>query len=200
MYLLNMYEVFEAYMTSQASFTAEELKLMRSLATEKKLRKRQLLLQEGEICRHKIFVAKGLLKAYLLKEDGMEYIMRFSPENTWAIDHESFNNQTPSKYYIEALEDSEVVLLNYDNTLQLLETIPAFRMLNDKLKALSLDASQQRILSNISATSEEKYRDFITSFPDVFRRVPLHMVASYLGVSRETLTRIRQAQLKQTRE
>lgn len=195
-----MYEDFETYMTAQASFTAAELKLMRSLTTEKKLRRRQFLLQEGEVCRHKIFVTKGLLKAYLLKDDGMEYIMRFSPENTWAIDHESFNNQTPSKYYIEALEDTEVILLNYDNTRQLLETIPAFRMLNDKLKALSLDASQQRILSNISYTSEEKYQDFIASFPDVFRRVPLHMVASYLGVSRETLSRIRQAQVKQTKE
>ncbi len=195
-----MYEDFETYMTAQASFTAAELKLMRSMTTEKKLRRRQFLLQEGEVCRHKIFVTKGLLKAYLLKDDGIEYIMRFSPENTWAIDHESFNNQTPSKYYIEALEDTEVILLNYDNTRQLLETIPAFRMLNDKLKALSLDASQQRILSNISYTSEEKYQDFIASFPDVFRRVPLHMVASYLGVSRETLSRIRQAQVKQTKE
>lgn len=195
-----MYEDFETYMTAQASFTAAELKLMRSMTTGKKLRRRQLLLQEGEVCRHKIFVTKGLLKAYLLKDDGIEYIMRFSPENTWAIDHESFNNQTPSKYYIEALEDTEVILLSYDNTRQLLETIPAFRMLNDKLKALSLDASQQRILSNISYTSEEKYQDFIASFPDVFRRVPLHMVASYLGVSRETLSRIRQAQVKQTKE
>ena len=194
-----MYEDFETYITALASFTEEELKLMRSLATVKKLRRRQLLLQEGEVCRHKIFVAKGLLKTYLLKEDGTEYIMRFSPENTWALDHESFNNQTPSKYHIEALEDAEVVLWTLENTRKL-EGIPTFKTLSDKLKGNSLDASQQRILTNISYTSEEKYQDFITSFPDVFRRVPLHMVASYLGISRETLSRIRHAQLKQAKE
>lgn len=193
-----MYEAFETYITAMAGFTAEELKLMRSHAMVRKLRRRQLLLQEGEVCRYKIFVAKGLLKMSRLKEDGTEYIMRFSPENTWAIDHESFNSQKPSKYQIEALEDTVVVLWNYEHTQLLLERIPSFKMLNDKLKALSLDLNQQRILANISYTSEEKYQDFITSFPDVFRRVPLHMVAAYLGVSRETLSRIRQAQLKQT--
>jgi CRP-like cAMP-binding protein len=192
-----MFEIFETYIRSKANFTKDELRQMRSLSTVKKIRRRQFLLQEGEVCRYKIFVCKGLLKTYRMKDDGTEYIMRFAPENSWTTDHESYNNQTPSKYNIEALEDTEVVMWTLENLNELSVSIPAFKSFGEKLMASSLDASHERILMNISYTSEEKYQDFITSFPDVFRRVPLHMVASYLGVSRETLSRIRHTQLKQ---
>jgi CRP-like cAMP-binding protein len=191
-----MFETFEAYIKTKVRFTPEELQLIRSMAIEKKLRKKQFLLQEGDVCRYKTFVSNGLLKTYLLKDDGTEYIMRFASENSWCIDHESYNNQTPSKYNIDALEASELVMWTKENFDQLLETIPAFKILSDKIKEVSHDANLERILMNISSTSEEKYQHFITSYPDVFRRVPLHMVASYLGVSRETLSRIRHAWLK----
>lgn len=195
-----MFENFETYITSHVDLTKDELKQIRSLSTVKKLRRRQLLLHEGEICRHKIFVSKGLLRTYRLKDDGAEYIMRFASENCWSIDHESYNNQTPTKYNIEALEDSEVILWTQKNTDEMLASIPAFKSFSEKIKANSLDASQNRILMNISYTAEEKYQEFINSFPDIFRRVPLHMVASYLGVSRETLSRIRHAQLKRQKD
>lgn len=191
-----MFEIFEKYITSKADFTADELKSIRSLSSVKKIRRKEFLLQEGELCRYKIFVCEGLLKTYRLKDDGTEYIMRFAPENTWTTDHESYINQIPSKNNIEALEDTSVVLFTHDHLMELYNAIPRFKTLSDKLISNSLNASQERILMNISATSEEKYQDFITSFPNVFRRVPLHMVASYLGVSRETLSRIRHAQLK----
>ena len=192
-----MFEIFETYIRSKASFAKDELRHMRALSIVKKIRRRQLLLQEGDVCRYKAFVAKGLLKTYRTKDDGTEYIMRFTPENSWTMDPESFNNQTPSRYNIEALEDSEVVLWTLEGITELFLSIPAFKSFSETLIQSTLNASQERVLMNISYTSEEKYQDFITSFPDVFRRVPLHMVASYLGVSRETLSRIRNAQLKQ---
>jgi len=154
-------------------------------------------LKEGEICRYKIFVSEGLLRTCRQKDDGTEHIMRFSPENSWTTDHESFKKQSPSKYHIEALENSEVVLWTREDLAELYTSIPAFKSYMERLMDSGLNASQERILKNLSYTSEEKYEDFITSFPDVFRRVPLHMVASYLGVSRETLSRIRHARLKQ---
>jgi CRP-like cAMP-binding protein len=89
-----------------------------------------------------------------------------------------------------------VILWSKENMEALFEAIPAFKAYSDKLKSNSLDASQDRVLMNISYTAEEKYADFINTFPDIFRRIPLHMVASYLGVSRETLSRIRLAQRK----
>lgn len=192
-----MFETFETYIKPKVPLTDEQLKHIKSLCTLKKVRRRQYLLQEGDICRHKIFVCKGLLITHLRKDDGAEYIMRFGPENTWTVDPESYNNQIPSKYNIEALEDSEVLLWTKENITELFTAIPAFRDFSEGLVHRSMSASQERILMNISSTSEEKYQDFIASFPDVFRRVPLHMVASYLGVSRETLSRIRHAQLKQ---
>ncbi len=192
-----MFQIFETYITANGEFTPEELGLMRSLSTVKKIRRKELLLQEGEVCRYKIFVTKGLLRSYCLKHDGTEHVMRFAPENSWTTDHDSFKNQTPAISNIEALENSEMVLWTRDNLAELYTRIPAFRSYTERLLDNSLRVSHERILKNLSYTSEEKYMDFVDSFPDVFRRVPLHMVASYLGVSRETLSRIRHAQLKQ---
>jgi CRP-like cAMP-binding protein len=195
-----MFEQFEAYITRNGQFSQDDLKLIRSMMVQKKIRRKQFLLQEGEVCRHKIFVCKGLLRNYRLKDDGTEYVMRFSPENTWTVDAESFNNQVPSHYYIDALEDSELLLWTHEQVEALYKAIPAFKAFSVYLLNNSIHASQDRIMKNISYSSEEKYQDFITSFPDVFSRVPLHMVASYLGVSRETLSRIRHAQVKQGRD
>jgi CRP-like cAMP-binding protein len=190
-----MFENFEAYMKSKGAISEEELRLMLAKAVSKKFRRKQLLLREGEICHHKIFVSKGLLRTYLLKEDGTETIMRFAAENSWNVDHESYHFQTPTKYNIEAIEDSEVILWTREHFEALLLVSPLLRELAERLRIDSLHAGQDRILMNISASSEEKYEAFVTAFPDIFRRVPLHMVASYLGVSRETLSRIRHAQM-----
>jgi len=195
-----MFECFEAYISSYAELTKEEIKYMRSLATVKKIRRRQLLLKEGEVCRHKAFVAKGMLRSYRLKDDGTEYILRFAAENNWCIVHDSFNNQRPSKYNIDALEDTDVILWSKEAFEEIMTAIPVVRAFSDKIKENSIDVSVERIMMNISYTTEEKYENFITSFPDVFRRVPLHMVASYLGVSRETLTRVRQARFRQQKD
>jgi len=187
-----MFSVFEAYIHSmQTNLTAHDLVLVRDRVIERKVRRRQLLLKEGEVSRHKIFVAKGLLRMYYVRPDGTEHILRFAPENTWIMDHESYLYDRPSKYTIEALEDSEVLMWSKEELEHLLATVPAFKAFSDKVMVNTLHANHERILMNISYTSEEKYADFVASFPDVFRRVPLHMVAAYLGVSRETLSRIR---------
>jgi len=192
-----MLENFETYVRGKGPVTEEELRLLIAKATVKKFRRRQLLVREGEVCQHKIFVSKGLIRIYRLKEDGTEVIMRFAAEDNWIVDHESYYHQTPTKYNIEAIEDSEVLLWTRENFESLMLVIPVMQALAEQLRVNSLHASQDRILMNISATSEEKYQDFVNTFPDIFRRVPLHMVASYLGVSRETLSRIRHAQLNQ---
>lgn len=191
-----MFENFEAYIRSKGQISEEELRRIFAKAKARKVRKRHLLLQEGEICQHKIFVSKGLLRTYRLQENGTETIMRFAAENSWNTDHESYHNRTPTKYNIETIEDSEVILWRREDFGELL-AVPVLRELSEQLRIDNLHASQDRILMNISATSEEKYQAFVTAFPDIFRRVPLHMVASYLGVSRETLSRIRHAQVNQ---
>lgn len=191
-----MFEIFASHINANKNFTQEELTLVRSLSITKKLRRKQLLLHEGEVCKYKTFVIKGLLRTYRLRNDGTEVVMRFAPENWWCVDPESYNTQEPSKYNIEALEDTDVIMWTHDDLGQLLKTIPALKDLVEKLMERTISETQKRILMNISYTAEEKYDEFVNTYPDVFRRVPLHMVASYLGVSRETLSRVRHAQQK----
>ena len=189
-----MFELFEEYIHSKIELTHQEFALLRSLGSAEKLRRRQLILQAGEVCRHKTFVCKGMIRTFLTNDDGSEYIMRFVTENQWTLDPESYNLQLPSKFSIDALEDTEIIRWSKENIEKLFAAIPAFKEYSDNLISRTVESSQDRILMNISFTAEEKYQAFITSFPDVFRRVPLHMVASYLGVSRETLSRIRHTQ------
>ena len=186
-----MFEIFETYITAQGDFSSEELGMVRSLSVEKRFRRKELLLREGEVCQYKMFIARGLLKTFSLKNDGTEHIMRFSPENSWTTNNDSLMKQTPSVLNIEALEDTEVILWTHKSLVEIHTRVPAFKTYTERLIQNTLRLTQERILKNLSYTSEEKYEDFIASYPDVFRRVPLHMVASYLGVSRETLSRIR---------
>ncbi len=142
-------------------------------------------------------LSRALLRNYRIKDDGTESILRFAPENTWTTDRESLSKQIPSKNNIDALEESQVLLWNTDDLNNFLNTIPAFKAYTERIITNTLDATVERIHVSISYTSEEKYYDFVRSFPDLFNRVPLHMVASYLGVSRETLTRIRQGRVRE---
>lgn len=128
---------------------------------------------------------------YTVGNDGTEHILRFAAENWWISDRESYNNGTPSKCNIDALENCEFILIDKPAFLHLLTTIPKLKNFIDSLLARSYDAIQHRVIDTISYSTEEKYQHFITRFPDIFYRVPLHMIASYLGLSRETLSRVR---------
>jgi len=187
-----MFESFANYLREKAGVTDEELKLLQNVAIEKRLRKRQYLLQEGDVSHYNSFIVKGCLRLYRVGKDGTEYILKFGIENWWMSDYESFNSGFPSKSNIDALEDCELILIKKDDFDHLFNTIPNLKNLRAKLDNRSFDASQNRILSNISDTAEEKYSNFMQSYPDIYNRVPLHMIASFLGLSRETLTRIRQ--------
>ena len=138
-----------------------------------------------------LFCCQWLPSMYTLGDDGIEHILRFAVENWWISDRESYNNGNPSKCNIDALENCEVILIDKPDFLQLLATIPKFKKFTDGLLARSYDAIQNRVIGAISYGAEERYRNFIIRFPDIFYRVPLHMIASYLGVSRETLSRVR---------
>lgn len=189
-----MFQVFEAYVkTILPDISPAHLQLMRAHSQAKKLRRKEFLQQEGEVCQCKIFVEKGLLRNYSIAENGQEYILRFTDAGSWTTDPESYYSGLPSQYYIEAIEPAEVVMFRRPDFEVLKERIPGLNTLSEKAIGASAALTQQRMLINLSGSAEEKYRDFMRTHPDIFMRVPLHMVASYLGVSRETLTRVRQA-------
>lgn len=186
-----MIKVLEQYLTKNTSLSNDEIAQVCNKIAIKKLRKGEYLLEKGEISNHNSFVAKGCLRLYNISENGTEHILRFATENWWISDYESYNLGTPSRHYIDALENSVVLMLKKQDFDKLLNTIPNFKKFIDKLDARSFSAGQKRILSTISETAEKRYEKFITTYPGFFNRVPLWMIASYLGLTRETLSRIR---------
>lgn len=186
-----MFSALAAYFGEKVHLTPQELELMEKHCHFRKLKKKEFLLQEGEVCRFSAFVVRGCLRSYRLDEGGNEHTFKFVIEDWWITDNESYSNGTPAQFNIQALEDCELIVLSKESFYLLLEWIPQLKPLVDKLQTNSFNASQERIYQQISATPEARYQAFVDTYPDIFNRVPLHMVASYLGMSRETLTRIR---------
>lgn len=188
-----MFNVFEQYLQQMMpGITREQIDWIRTKCVMKKVRRKELLLREREVSCYKIFVAKGLLRNYSVAENGHEYIVRFTDAGSWTTDPESYYSRLPSTYNIDAIEPSEVIMFSHEDFEMLKQQIPALAAFSEMVITINASLTQKRVLMTISATAEEKYIDFINNFPNVFHRIPLHMVASYLGVSRETLTRVRQ--------
>ena len=191
-----MFDIFRKYLEDKVALTDADYELIESLSSFKKLRKRQYLLQAGDIFRFHAFVCKGFLRNYYVDEKGQEHIMQFVPENYWTGDYESMNTGRPSKYDIDAIEESEILLLKKEDFEMMRKTIPAFNdFVNESLKK-NAAVLQERIHVNISLSAEEKYSNFISKYPSISNRVPLHMIASYLGISAETLSRVRSQSVK----
>lgn len=189
--LPEMFEVFEKYLRRHIEIADEDLELIRAASAERKLRKWQSILHEGEVWRINCFIASGCCRLYRFDKEGTDHTLRFGIENWWITDLESFNHETPSEYNIEALAASTVIIWKKDKWEELLRTIPAFKIFNEQLTANAYEASQRRIFYLISYSATEKYLEFQKTYPSVFNSVPLYMIASYLGISRETLSRIR---------
>ncbi|EJL73328.1 Crp/Fnr family transcriptional regulator [Chryseobacterium populi] len=182
---------FLKYLKDKFPINDDELEMFRQVCTVKKLRRRQYLLQEGDVWNKNAFVSKGVLRTYRVDEKGVEHIIQFSIENWWAGDRQSYHTGLPSTFNIEALEDSEIVLIPKADFDRLQVEIPKFGEFTRVLLERSFIASQNRIHASISYTAEEKYADFIKTYPDITNRIPQHMIASYLGISPETISRIR---------
>lgn len=191
-----MVETFVQYLKENGALTPLELDAVEKVSTLKKIRKNQYLLEEGETSSFIGFVVNGCFRLFRVGEDGQEHIMRFAIENWWISDFGSFMNGQPSTCFIEALEDSELILITKGNWERLLETIPNFKRMIDNLSAKNFEAHQNRIFSNISEPAEARYESFVNQFPSIFNRIPLYMIASFLGLTRETLSRIRKHTVK----
>lgn len=186
-----MFDVFENYLNNHGIFDYEDFDLIRSVSFCKKLNKKDYLLREGDICRHKTFVCKGCLRSYRTDKDGTESILNFAIERRWINDDVNFQIGEPSSTIIDALEDSEVIQWSNENFRMLLATIPSFNLFYRKHLEESLNEKQRRIISILSNNAQERYEEFINNFPKLYNRIPLYMIASYLGMSRETLSRAR---------
>ena len=186
-----MFELLYKKVNSIIPITEEELSSCKDLFVSKKLRKRQFLLQEGDVCKYQAFVEKGMLRSYTIDEKGTEHILQFASEGWWMADLSSYLTGEPSLFNIEALEDAELLLLTKPSWEKLMQTIPRSEHYFRILIQNNLVATQKRLMQSLVETAEEKYIKFTQTYPDCIQRLPQHMIASYLGLSRETLSRMR---------
>ena len=186
-----MFELLEQKLKEKASLTNDEFNYCKTLFLPKKLRKRQYLLHEGEICKYQAFVEKGILRSYTIGEKSNEHILQFASEGWWMADLSSFLTGEPSSFNMDALEDAELLLITKPSWELLLQKIPKLEHYFRILVQNHLVTTQKRLLQSLSEQAEERYLNFTKTYPDCVQRVPQHMIASYLGISRETLSRIR---------
>lgn len=186
-----MFEVLFQKIDEKIQLTEEQKELAKSFFTPKKLRKRQYILQEGDVCRYVTFVEKGILRSYTIDEKGNEHIMQFAFEGWWITDQFSFLTGEPAIYNIDALEDSELLLLSKQAEEQLMEKIPGLERYFRILLQNNLIATQRRLMGSFSQSAEERYQQLLQVCPTIAQRVPQHMMASFLGITPETLSRIR---------
>jgi CRP-like cAMP-binding protein len=171
--------------------TKEETAQFTTVLKMKNLRKRQYLLQPGDVCRFENFVSRGLLRAYTIDDKGAEHILMLAVEDWWISDLFSFLSNTPSTMYIDALEDSEIISIEKTDLEKLYIEIPKLERLMRILFQKAFVAQQQRILASISQSAEERYTSFLKKYPSLEQRIPQTQIASYLGITPETLSRVR---------
>ncbi|MFL9832791.1 Crp/Fnr family transcriptional regulator [Chryseobacterium terrae] len=179
------------YLAKVFEVPAEKVNLCSIQYELKKVGKHEMLLQEGEVCRNTFFVEKGLLRMYSIDKNGKEHVIQFAPENWLIGDRSSLYFNEKSRYYIEAVEDSEVLFLQPDFFSKLLEEFPNTIEKNDLIIQKHVKSLQDRINSLLGETAEERYLKFIKMYPDLLLRVPQWMIASYLGITPESLSRVR---------
>ncbi len=172
------------------NLTDEEFEFVLSHFEQIKRRKHQYLVQEGEYVNKEYWIIKGCTKSYFLDDHGKEHILRFAMEHYWITDYESFVKQTPSKIYIDCLEDCELLYISFENREKLTAEMHKMERFWAKKSKLGRIALQNRILSLLKNSAKERYDVLLEQHPKLFQRVPKKLIASYLGVSRETLSRL----------
>src|SRR5258705_978123 len=181
---------------STTPLNESEIELIESVFQSKKFRKRQYFLQEGDVCKYTAFIVKGAMRQYTVDDKGEEHIARLSIENWWVNDRESLMKQIPSIYFIDAWEDTEALLVTQAAFFDLMDHIPALSEWMRNIDVNFAIASQRRLNAAISLSAEERYHDLEKNYPEFLQRFPQHIIASYLGINRETLSRIRGRNVK----
>jgi CRP-like cAMP-binding protein len=191
-----MIEILLAHIQQKVTLNVKDKVLLNEYFTPKKLRKKQYLLQQGDVCKSMAFVAKGLLRTYNIDDNGQQHMSIFGWEGWWLSDFNSFLSGEPAVFDIDAIEDSELLLISREDYEKITITIPIMDRYFRILYQNSLVTKEQRLMRNISHTAEEKYLHLVKSNPELIARVSQNLIASYLGLAPETISRIKKSQAK----
>ncbi len=173
------------------TLSPQENDLLSSYFISHQLRKKEHLLEEGQICTSQYFIVKGCFRQYIVNEKGNEQTILFGIENWWMTDFLSFQNQSPSNFFIQAIENSEILSIEKNAMEELLEKVPKLERYFRLVMQKSFGASQIRIKYLFTMSAEERYRMINSMFPEFVQRVPQYMLASYLDFSPEFMSKIR---------
>jgi len=186
-----MTELIKKNIIKHIALSEEETEAFCSLFQQKLIGKKSFLLRAGEICRFEGFVNKGLFRVYHIDQNGFEQILYFAAENWWITDIDSFTNGMPSQLYIEAIEDSEVLLISKKDKEFAYTNLPKIEKLFRVMTQKTHVALQRRMIANLSKTADQRYLDFMEKYPELFQRLSNLQIAAYLGISHEFLSKIR---------
>ena len=179
------------YIHKYINLTSDEEALLLSKIVRRKYLKDQYIVQQGDICKTECFILSGCTKTFYVDDEGQEHIVMFAIEDWWTSDMGSFITQTPADYNIQCIENTELIQISYDVIEKLYIEIPKLERFFRKIIERALVASQKRIVSNFSLTAKERYLLFKETYPKIEQRVPQYMIASYLGITKEFLSKIK---------
>lgn len=191
-----MFAAIDDYVSRCITLSSEEIEYFHSILKPLHMARKSWLLREGEVSSYEAYVVYGCLRKYCIAEDGSEVILQFAVEDWWVGDIASFTQQIPSQVYVQALEDSDLLLISYADKEELFRRIPAFERMFRLLVQRSISVLQERFIATLTKPAADRYQAFLEKYPDVAARVPQHYIASYLGIRPEFLSRIRSRRAK----
>ena len=187
----DMTELLQKNIATHVSLSDIEIEAFCNLFEHKTIKKKSFLLREGEVCRFEGFVTKGLFRIYHIDQNGLEQILYFAIENWWITDIDSFTSERPSQLFIEAIEDSEVLIISKKDKEYAYSNLPKIEKLFRIMTQKSHVALQRRIIDNLSKNAESRYIDFVEKYPKLIQHLSNIQVAAYLGITNVFLSNIR---------
>ncbi len=188
---MNKYQGILDHIAKFVELSDSEIAEFTAILKTTRVKKRQFIIQPGFVSEYRNYIVEGAVRVFYLDDVGKEHTVSIGVEDWFFTDFPSYLNRTPAEYYAEALEDSIIIQMKYDDVEALCARIHAlcqyFRLYVER----ALSYSNQRVITNISKTSEERYWEYVNKYPQIANRVPQYVLASYLGISPESISRIR---------
>mgnify|MGYP003576195652 FL=1 len=186
-----MFQEVDKHITRCAPINSQELDVFHSRLKSKTYKKKTLLLRQGEVCKFEAYIVKGCVKKYYIDQSGNEVILQFAVEDWWISDIGSFSEQKPSNLFIETLEDTELLVIDYESKELLFQEIPNLERVFRIMLQRAYSVLESRFYATVSHSAETRYLEFIKKYPTIPQRVPQQQIASYLGITPESLSRIK---------